>query len=183
MLEDSLQEDVYTQFRALIQKHFPEFFFRHKGYTGFNFYADLASENKLFKDTPYFYKEELTFIHWTSINNLLSILNNREIRLYNLYNSEDEHEFYYAAEILGLESAQINYLKKYYYTFSFCKKEDINNKYLWGNYGDNYKGVAIKFTIENDPTEWDKFMISNIHYSVPDNFKEFAAFILKISMR
>lgn len=166
-------EDVYTQFRNLLDKHFPELFFRNTGYGGSDLNAELASENRMFLNTPYFYKEDLTFIHWTSIDNLLSILNNREFRLYNLHSSKDENEFYYAARELGLEDEEVEYAKKYYYHFSFCKKEDLSNKYLWEEYGKNSTGVAIEFSIVNNPMDWDNYMISNVYYNVSDNFKAF----------
>src|SRR5450432_1418501 len=167
-------EDIYTEFRQLLKKHFPDLHFTHTGYAGPDFHAELASENRMFINTPYFYKEELSFIHFTNIENLLSILNNREIRLYNLHSSKDENEFHYAAKELGLQPNEIEFAKNYYYNYSFCKKEDLSNKFLWEEYGKNSTGVAIEFAIENDPTDWDNFMISSVYYDVPGNFKEFA---------
>ncbi len=177
---ESVAEDIYNQFQQLLNKYFPDLSFRYMGYAGMNFHAILASENKMYRNTPYFYNGEFKFIHWTSVNNLLSILNNREIRLYNLYNSDDADEFCYAANVLGLEDSQIAHLKKNYYTFSFSKKEELNNDYLWKKYGGDHKGVAIEFSIENDPLEWNNFMISNVHYNVPIHFSEFAEDILKL---
>lgn len=167
-------ENIYKEFLALLAKYFPEYIFKYSGYAGLTFHAELASENKLFQHTPYFYQGDLNFVHWTSINNLFSILNNREIRLYNLFNSEDEDEFLYAANVLGLEPGQIEHLKKYYFAFSFCKLEDLSNQHLWNNYGNVYKGVAVQFSIENNPLNWDDFMISTVYYNVPEKYKEFA---------
>ncbi|HWY36067.1 MAG TPA: DUF2971 domain-containing protein [Nitrosopumilaceae archaeon] len=167
-------EDIYFEFRQLLKKHFPELHFTHTGYVGSDFNAELPTENRMFANTSYFYKEELSFIHFTSIDNLLSILNNREIRLYNLHSSKDEEEFYYAAKELGLQADEIEFAKNYYYTYSFCKKEDLTNKFLWREYGKDSSGVAIEFSIENNPLDWDNFMISNVYYEVPNSFHEFA---------
>lgn len=163
-------DEAYDQFRLSLDKYFPNLF-RSTGYCGPNFHAELPNENKAFRDTPYFYKGELSFIHWTSIDNLLSIINNREFRLYNLHNSNDENEFNFAAIELNMENDEIEYAKKYYYTFSFCKKEDLSNDYLWKEYGNDSSGVAIEFSIENNPIDWENYMISNVYYAIPGNFK------------
>jgi hypothetical protein len=167
-------EEIYEEFRQLLRTHFPDLHFTHTGYTGGNFHAELASENRMFVDTPYFFNEELRFIHFTSVDNLLSILNNREIRLYNLHSSKDEEEYHHAAVKLGLQADEIEFAKSYYYTFSFCKQEDLSNKYLWEGYGKGATGVAIEFAIENNPFDWDNYMISNVYYDIPNNFAAFA---------
>lgn len=116
-------EDIYTQFRQLLEKHFPDLHFTHTGYAGLDFHAELASENKMFVNTPYFYTDEMNFIHFTSIDNLLSILNNREIRLYNLHSSKDENEFHYAAKELGLQENEIEFAKTIITLIHFAKKK------------------------------------------------------------
>jgi hypothetical protein len=173
-------EEAYSHFKEVIKKNFPDLHFPHTGYSGGQFHAELATENKMFFNTPYFYKEELSFVHWTTIDKLLSILNNREFRLYNLHNSKDETEFNFAAKELGIQKEEADFYKKYYYTFSFCKKENLYNKYLWEEYGKKFSGVAIEFSIINDPLNWDKYMISNVHYNVPDSFKAFQEDIFEL---
>ena len=104
--------------------------FTSYGYSDSHFHVNLSDRNVDFVDTPYFYKDSKKFIHWTSVQNLMSIINNREIRFYNLHNSSDSEEFSYAATHLPIEESQINHLKKYLYTFSFCEASEINNSYL-----------------------------------------------------
>lgn len=141
--------------------------FTNYGYAGFHFHADLSEKNIDFTDSPYFYKDSKKFIHWTSVQNLMSIINNREIRFYNLHNSSDSEEFSYAATHLPIEESQINHLKKYLYTFSFCEASEMNNSHLWNIYGNNYKGVALEFEIVNDPEMWEVFMMSKVYYEMP----------------
>lgn len=166
-------ETVYEKFRALIDKHFPHLPVTNTGYGGSDFHANLSDNNWQYNNTAYCYKDEMRFVHWTSISNLLSMLNNREIRLYNLYNSEDPQEFNYGAEVLGLNANQINYAKEYYYSFSFCKAVKLYSKYMWNTYGEHFKRVAVEFTIENDADAWKDFMIAPIQYTLPEEFENY----------
>lgn len=50
----------------------------------------------------------------------------------------------------------------------------MSNKFLWEEYGKDFSGVAIEFSIENNPSDWDNYMISKVYYDVPNNFKEFS---------
>jgi hypothetical protein len=90
------------------------------GNSGPNFHFDLSHIYKDHKGSPYYYDKKLEFIHWTTVANLFSIINNAEIRLYNLWNSEDNSEFEYSAQLLSLSSEQINLIKERYFIASFC---------------------------------------------------------------
>ena len=100
----------------------------------------------------------------------MSIINYRELRLYNLHNSSDSEEFAYAARKLNIDNNQIDYSKKYLYTLSFCKASELENENLWTEYGKNYQGVAIEFEIINNPYEWKNFMLSEVFYEIPQDF-------------
>lgn len=173
MTESELIDKIDQDFLKIINNHLPENLISHRGSSGPSFYADLTNENHIYKGTPYFYNSALKFIHWTNVNNLLSIINNREIRLYNLLNSSDSKEFEYAAKALNIPQNQIEYSKNYYYTFSFCSSADLDNKYLWEEYGNNYSGVAIEFEILNEPDLWKNFMLSQVYYEIPDFLVDF----------
>ncbi|TAG31330.1 MAG: DUF2971 domain-containing protein [Sphingobacteriia bacterium] len=112
-------------------------------------------------------------MHWTSLSNLSSIINNEEIRLYNLLNSKDTEEFKYAAKLLALSSDEIDCFKQNYFTISFCAGENLNDEYLWKKYGRNYKGVAIKFSFTDNPDNWKNFFLSEVHYKLDDKFSAF----------
>ncbi len=174
IVKDNISDIGKKEFLDLIKDSFPELFIREWG-DGFKEYsARPATENYFFQKTDYFYKKsDLNFIHWTDLKSLLSILNYHEIRLYNLYNSNDKNEFRYSATALGLSEEEIKNAKKYYYTFSFCEKNQLNNPHLWEVYGKKYKGVAIEFSIINDPLQWNNYMISKVHYNIPENFHQF----------
>ncbi len=163
---------IHSELKQTLEKCLPGIKM-NTGYSDSYFRADVSNNNYMLKGSPYFYSGDLKFIHWTSVNNLLSIINSREIRMYNLYNSDDEDEFAFAAEILGLENKVINFLKKYYFTFSFCNSTELNNRHLWENYGKNHKGVALEFSIENEPQYWERFMLADVEYGSSEHFKNF----------
>lgn len=173
MTQFELNAKITSEFLNILKTHLPEKLISRNGSIGPYFDAELTDENLHYKDTNYFYNGELKFVHWTSIQNLLSIINNREIRLYNLINSSDPSEFDYAAKALKIPLNQINYSKNYFFTFSFCRSNDLFNKYLWNEYGKNYSGVAIEFEIINKPDLWENFMISQIYYKLPQFLIDF----------
>lgn len=171
----TLDAMIQSEFDKLVQKYFDKSLISRRGSWGPNYDADLTNENKYFKKSGYDYCGELKFIHFTTLPKLFSILNERIIRLYNLHSSNDENEYKYAAEILGLSNEEINFRKKYIYTFSFCPFSELSNIFLWEKYGNNYAGVVINFSIRNNPAKWKNYHISEIKYKLNENFEKYVS--------
>jgi len=152
---------------SIVNRHIPELMIESAGYGGTRFDARLSNKNRSFNGTNYYFKEGKKFVHWTNIQNLMSILNYREFRLYNLHNSTDENEFKYAAKKFDTIEETIDYSKSYLYTLSFCESKEINNHHLWTEYGKDYSGVALEFEIINDPLLWENYMLSQVYYKIP----------------
>ena len=110
----------------------------------------------------------------------MSIINNREIRFYNLNNSTDHAELRFASEELGISESQISHSKEHLYTFSFCEESEISNDFLWQSYGNNYQGVAIELELQNDPKEYTNFMLSKVYYELPDRLLKLTKEIEKL---
>ncbi|WP_228236965.1 DUF2971 domain-containing protein [Allomuricauda sp. M10] len=163
-------DKVSDEFMSILHKYIPNEMIVGNGYSEMSFDARLSNKNQAFSEGQYYFKGEKKFIHWTSVQNLMSIINYREIRLYNLHNSSDSEEFSYAAEKLNIDKNRVDYSKKYLYTLSFCKATELANEDLWKEYGKNYQGVAIEFEIVNNPNEWDNFMLSEVFYEIPQDF-------------
>lgn len=166
-------EEVFYAFEEIIKRFYPKLNITGKGYAGPEFHYDLSKRFKDYKDTPYYFNDSLDLIHWTSLQNLSSIINNNELRLYDLNNSEDINEFNYAANILSLSKHQIKSIKRNYFAASFCRLEELHNPFLWNKYGKQYKGVAIHFTLENNLDDWETFFLSQVYYELPLDFQEF----------
>ncbi|MFV2016171.1 MAG: hypothetical protein ACC656_12125, partial [Candidatus Heimdallarchaeota archaeon] len=167
MTQGELLEKISKEFMTTIYSCIPDEWIPSHGYSGASFRAELNTENKVYKNSPYYFTGERKFIHWTSVPYLLSIINSREIRLYNLQNSTDSEEFKYGAEQLTIPNEHIDHSKNYLYTFSFCKSTEINNSELWKGYGRNYQGVALEFEIINSPDQWDNIMLAPVQYKLP----------------
>ncbi len=150
-----------------MERHIPSTMIESNGYSGSRFDAKLSNKNRSFLDSDYYYQKDKKFVHWTNIQNLMSILNYRELRFYNLHNSSDENEFKYAAQKFDITNEIIDYSKNYLYTLSFCESKEINNPDLWTEYGKNYSGVALEFEIVNDPKQWENYMLSQVYYEIP----------------
>lgn len=175
MVEFSALEKPYQQYQDLLNKYFPTMPFWNTGYAGNQFNGSLYEHNIAYKDSIYYYTGEKRFIHWTNLSSLLSMINSKEIRLYNLLNSNDEREFYSAGEELGVNPLYIEHAKANSYVFSFCEKNELNNAKIWNEYGRKYEGVAIEFSIQGDVDEWKKYMLSKMQYGTPDSFRQFAS--------
>ena len=164
-LENNMQ--ISKEFTDTIYAHIPKKWIAGNGSSGINFHASMSEENKSYKSSEYYYEGEMRFVHWTSVQNLLSIINTRQIRLYNLHNSSDPEEFNYAVSQLNLSDIQKDHSKNFMYTFSFSEIKEKENSYHWEKYGNNYKGVSIEFEIVNNPDEWDNFMLAPVYYEIP----------------
>ncbi len=165
--------EIYDKIHSIISKHYPNLRLDSRGYSGPEFHSLLSPFFKDYVNTPWFYKGKLEFIHWTSLPNLFSIINNGEIRLYNLFNPTDENELKHAAKLLSLPEDIINHIKERYYTASFCSGDELMNKELWKEYGKDYKGVAIKFSLIDNRENWENFFLSYVYYKLPEDWLKF----------
>lgn len=168
MDREDYYDKLHDEFMSILNRHVPHSMIESSGYSNANFDAKLSDKNRAYIGTKYLFEKTKRFIHWTSVQNLMSILNYRELRMYNLHNSSDEKEFEYAAKEFDITKELINYSKSYLYTLSFCEADQINNEHLWNEYGRNYSGVAIEFEIINDPTLWKNYLISQVYYEIPE---------------
>lgn len=170
MTKIELIDRIDKEFMDVIYEHIPNKWIPSHGSSDLKFHARLSERNVAYKSSEYFYSGKRKFVHWTNVPNLMSIINSREIRLYNLQKSSDENEFNFAAKQLTIPQDCIDHSKNYLYTFSFCEIKEVDNQKLWKEYGNNYSGIAIEFEIENDPANWNNFMLSKCYYELPEKF-------------
>ena len=166
-------ENIFEEYQAIVKKFYPNIISNGMGYSGPNFHYDFSPYCKHYIKTPFYYNDNLKFVHWTTVTNLSSIINNSEIRLYNLDNSEDIDEFIYAGKLLTLSAKQVEIIKKNYFTTSFCSFENLENEFLWKTYGRDYRGVAIVFSIIDNRDEWENFFLSRVYYELDPTFEKF----------
>ena len=140
-----------------------------------NIHFNIPPENKNLERSPYFYNKP-TVVHFSNIFALNSILQEQSIRLYNLHNLNDPREFTFASKVFNLSEPLIKDAKDNLYIISFCEREILKNASdefnMWRFYGQNGKGLAIVFSIANDPSNWRDFHISKVVYGA-DQRKKF----------
>jgi hypothetical protein len=183
MHDFSIAREIDYELANIIKNTFPGAVVPGGGQTNNSFRAYLSRENRHFSSTDYFFKGEMKFFHLTSLSNVLSILNSRSIRLYDLNSSADPDEYTYAADAMGMKTGFIDSMKKNVFTFSFCQYSNIKNAHIWNEYGKNSTGAAIVFEVVNEPKNWQNFHMSEIKYVVPDKIKQFRTEIEKLERR
>jgi hypothetical protein len=166
-------DTVLEEYSSIVKKYYPNIISDGMGYSGPNFHYRFSVQFRDYKQTPFYYDGENKFVHWTSLSSLSSIINNNEIRLYNLDNSEDKEEFNYAGNLLSLTDDQISIIKQNYFTTSFCSIDNLKDDFLWRKYGRNYEGVAIVFSLVDDSKDWKNFFLSKVYYDLDPTFKNF----------
>jgi hypothetical protein len=135
----------------------------------------VPNENSSLASSPYFY-ENKSLLHFSNIYALSSILQEKNIRLYNLYNLNDPREFTFASNVFNINDDFIKDAKENVFIMSFCETELLKTKAtsefnMWRLYGNEGNGIGIIFKIVNDPNKWVDFHISKIIYGVDERFK------------
>ena len=131
---------------------------------------DLSDSNEINEDSDYFYTKKYSFIHYTSFSNLLSILKEKKIRLYNLCGMDDIEEFEVPLGKIShvLSDYEVNEIKQKIFCFSMCETEIEYKKDslpLWRSYAQDGYGVGIVFTFNKRfAKKWIHAMLSKVYY-------------------
>lgn len=122
--------------------------------------------NKDFKGSSYNETDKNSFVHFTSVNALISMLSEGFVHLGTLNHANDPQEILFGMS--AFESLKENHIElsdqKDVFSLSMCDEEAINDLNLWRFYGGNGNGVAVHFRIENDSENWDRFHLSKVYY-------------------
>jgi hypothetical protein len=134
----------------------------------YNLKLDL---NSIFINAPEYIPKGSTFIHFTSLKSLYSILSENAIRMYDLTCMEDSTEFNFLASDFGFDKSKTKYIKKNIFIFSMChinvfKSKNILN--LWRLYGKNGNGCAIEFEIKKPIDSNSDIKLAQIIYDKSD---------------
>lgn len=135
-------------------------------------YLDIPRRNCTWYNAGYNYNGK-ELIHFTSLKVLFSIINEGALRMYNLINPNDKNEMNLANDIIKYYKNTEGLKDSLYYS-SFSSVENIDDSYLWCNYGHKEEGVCIVFEILENQVEWNNSHISDIKYVTKlfDAFKD-----------
>lgn len=111
------------------------------------------------------------FIHYTSLESLLNIINSQEIRLFNCKNLNDKLELKYAVKELGIKisESELELQRQNFFILSACEydlelcNDDFN---LWRLYSNSGAGAAIVFEIENLKDDWSNIFYGKVRYGI-----------------
>jgi hypothetical protein len=166
------QEQILNEYVAQARKIYPNLAYgtsvgsSFDDKVEFNFY----NHQQVLHDTQYSPKSINKFIHYTSIDSLFSILNSKEIRLFNLNNLNDKTELKYSANQFNLElnEHQLNHFRNSYFLHSFCQYDGnhLDDFNLWRLYGQNGSGVGIVFEITNTSDKWYQMFLGQVNYDM-----------------
>lgn len=120
------------------------------------------------ESSDFYFLESNMFIHYTTLRNAVSIINDGYFRLNSLAYLDDPQELLYAGnEILGnYEQEELEALKNQIFCISLCEysTEKKDNFDSWRLYGDNGLGVGIVFHFGSNTKAWLDNYLSKIHY-------------------
>ena len=102
--------------------------------------------NRDWQSSSYFYKGKLSFIHFTSLSALESIIKERVLRLYNISYLNDPREYSYAGDLLTLDPDTRKDAKENTFLISICESSILRGKTmnefnLWRLYGHEGRGA------------------------------------------
>lgn len=132
---------------------------------------ELADSNEINMGSDYYYTKNYSFIHYTSVHALLSILKEKKIRLYNLQGMDDKEEFVVPLKHSqkALSEYEIKRIKKNIFCLSMCengietKEESLPQ---WRSYAQDGLGVGIVFKFNKRYSkDWVHFMLSRVYYN------------------
>lgn len=134
---------------------------------------NLNSFNIL-KDSEYelYFEDTVHLIHFTSINNLFSIIRSKSLWMKDLNSMKDKSEFIFANKHLPQQESIK--LKEKIVSLSFCEfsEENIKNNFMWNEYGDKHRGVCIKLKYRKQDdavTNINPFYLGKIKYHDKNN--------------
>jgi Protein of unknown function (DUF2971) len=166
-------EEKKSEYFKLVNKIFPELsissaFSVYNGEHPTSAKIELSNQALAFKNK---FAYSGSFVHYTSLDSLLNMLNSQEIRLFNCKNLNDKLELKYAVKELGIRisNAELEIQRQNFFIFSACEydlelsNDDFN---LWRLYSNSGSGAAIVFEIENLKDDWKNIFYGKVRYGI-----------------
>lgn len=166
-------ENKISEYFKLVNQIFPELsisstFSMYSGEYPTSADIKLSNQSLAFKNR---FAYTGNFVHYTSLEGFLNIINSQEIRLFNCKNLNDKLELKYAVKELGIKmsESELETQRQNFFILSACKynlklcNDDFN---LWRLYSNSGLGIAIVFEIENFRDDWINIFYGKVEYGV-----------------
>lgn len=127
------------------------------------------STDMLFKDSPYEYGGDGNFIHFSSLQGLITILNSGYLRMSEFGNLLDKQELIYGAKVFEghpLFKLDISALKQNIFCLSACEANDLTkrNHFMWEVFASEGNGVIIEYKLtKKNPYS---FILGKVQYGL-----------------
>lgn len=153
---------------------YPNLEFGHSSYfKGGNIFDvkwEFKNTQNVLSQTEYLYPEQKKFIHYTSFDTLWNIINENQLRLYNLNKLNDPRELIYPAREFDLHypPEQMEAFRSSYFLGSMCaydEQRQPDDFILWRLYGKDGNGVGIVFDLENPEAIWYQSFLGKVIYN------------------
>ncbi|HAD98148.1 MAG TPA: hypothetical protein DCG19_12130 [Cryomorphaceae bacterium] len=170
MYNEKLYDDLIEGFNQKVKS---DVFLKHRGFNSFkelaiiNFEMSLENIQQRKRVGRYYVDtKEKTFLHFTSLEALMSIVNERSLRMYNLLGVNDQEEYKYSAEGFNKYLRHdVDWVKEHSFSLSLTDHENLESEHFWNSeYSSNGKGVAIELSFQNEQKDWEAFDISPVYY-------------------
>jgi hypothetical protein len=123
--------------------------------------------NGQFAGSKYFFDKK-HIVHFTTIDILDKILPSKSLWLHSLNSLEDPTEYSFASSVLSKNNNSKSDPKNSIYQISFCDRDIFQNNAqefnMWRLYGQEGEGVALVFSLMNNPIYWHDFHLSPVQY-------------------
>jgi hypothetical protein len=133
------------------------------------FYS-IGPAYRAISSSRYYISSGFKFIHFTTLEAAKSIIQGKNVRLYNLNKLNDPREFSFAGDLLTFSQQNKADAKCNMFTISMCKpsilRTEIQTEFnMWRPYGGFGKGVGIEFDFQvNPPRGWKDYFLSRVFY-------------------
>jgi hypothetical protein len=151
-MPSEINPDLYT--KEVLNKFFPKAHLKSSTFWESetvkpDFFDGEISTNNIFDQTPYEYKGQNRFIHFTSIEKLKAILTSGYLRMASLDSLQDTEEVHFAGKVIDPNSFyDLDVASENLFSLSACESTTANilNKKMWMEYGDKYEGCVIEYS-------------------------------------
>jgi hypothetical protein len=128
--------------------------------------------SKLLEGSPYEYKGNNDFLHFTTIQNAFRILKDGHIRMSEFRNFTDQKELAFAAQAFTnsphweYEQPKLDAIKNQIFALSACEYNEntLVNPYLWEAYSHKGTGACLRFKLTTPAST--QLNVGKVHYGI-----------------
>lgn len=149
---NEINPDLFT--KQVLNKFFPRAYLRSseiyelEGKFINSFSGEISSYN-LFNQTPYKYKGQNSFIHFTSLEKLKAIIESGYLRMASLDSLQDTEEVHFAGKVIDPNCFyELDVASENLFSLSACESSysNITNNEMWMAYGDKHAGCILEYS-------------------------------------